>query len=189
MVSFGRSAVLRAGEVGPPTTGGHPTGAEHGAVPERLEAVVYSSPTAFGFTGTPRPTTLRGVEVLFDAHGMTIVRGEDGLLRTSISGAQDMAPDQVDSVFDQIRALMKDNAPVRHLLDGRGLTVNNMALRWKLAQNMRRQREYIFKSAIVHESATFRTIAGVVVRTSGRDNVQFFPTVEAAEAWLRSDDA
>lgn len=123
-------------------------------------------------------------EVLFDQFGLTMALSDDGIVVSTVHGAQNLPPDEADVLFEGIRAVMAAQAPVLHLLDGRGINVDSLAMRWKLAQHMNRQRALIKKSAVVSDSATTRTLGSVVVRTSGRTNVRFFRTVEEAKAWL-----
>jgi hypothetical protein len=126
------------------------------------------------------------VEVLLDEHGLTLVKTDDGLIRSRFCGTEDVPAHEADAVFARIRAIMAAHAPVRHLLDGRDITLDSLALRWKLAQHMGQQRAFIAKSAVVSGSTTTRTLASVVVRASGRTNVRFFKTMDEAEAWLLS---
>ena len=127
-------------------------------------------------------------ELLLSEHGLKLVKTADGLIRSFVEGELDLASEQADVLFEQIRGVMEANAPVLHLFDGRNLTLDSLALRWKLAQHMKRQRPFIKKSAVVTESATTRTLASVVVRTSGRKNVRFFKSTEEAEQWLLDDE-
>jgi hypothetical protein len=127
-------------------------------------------------------------EVLLSEHGLTLEKTDDGLIRAHLDGTQDIASEDADAFFDRIREVMKANAPVLHLLDGRDIAIESLALRWKLAQHMSKQSTFIKKSAIVSHSATTRILASVVVRTSGRKNVRFFKTMAEAEAWLIGDD-
>lgn len=120
--------------------------------------------------------------VFYDSPELRAVMRDDGVLHVVADGVA--TAEDVESYGSRMLKVCEDNAPILHLLDVRHLDTTDLAARWKLSELMKKQREFIKKSAVVGVDGSKRMMAQVVVKVSGRKNVRFFDNEKDATAWL-----
>jgi hypothetical protein len=119
--------------------------------------------------------------VLVDEPSIRVELTDDGaFLATPRTGAHI----SVEGVLDSIQPHLEAHAPVRYLVDARGLDELSLADRWKLSSRMKTNRRYIDRSAVFGLGAAQRFMLQVILRASGRSDVRAFERREEAERWL-----
>lgn len=92
--------------------------------------------------------------------------------------------DAVDEVFALTRPIFRERAPVRIIIDGRGFADMSMGARWRLAQHTKEQRPLIRHTFVFGLSEAMTFALRVVLRVSGRDNIELVGS--EAEAFQRA---
>jgi hypothetical protein len=92
----------------------------------------------------------------------------------------------VDEVFALVQPLFEARAPVRVIIDARGFADLSISARWRLAMRTKENRPLISRTFVFGLSDTMRFVARVIVRASGRRNIEMVDTEEEAHARARA---
>jgi anti-anti-sigma regulatory factor len=92
----------------------------------------------------------------------------------------------VDEVFALVQPLFEARAPVRVIIDASGFADLSMSARWRLAMRTKENRPLISRTFVFGLSDTMRFVGQVIVRASGRKNIEMVDTEEEAHARARA---
>jgi hypothetical protein len=88
----------------------------------------------------------------------------------------------VDEAFALTQPILEAMAPVRVIIDARGFADLSMSGRWKLAMRIRENRSLISRTFVFGLSETMNVVARVILRASGRTNIELLTSEEQAHA-------
>ncbi len=91
----------------------------------------------------------------------------------------------VDEAFGLVQPILESRAPVRVIIDGRGFADLSMSARWRLAMRVKENRALIRRTFVYGLSEAMTFVARVVVRASGRENIELVES--EAEARTRAN--
>ena len=78
--------------------------------------------------------------------------------------------------FEHFQPILERHAPARIIVDVANVESMTMSARWRLAERMKAQRRWIYRSAVYNVDETRRLVGGVLLRVTGRRNVVFVAT-------------
>jgi hypothetical protein len=120
------------------------------------------------------------VETLITHPHVVIEEHAPDLLVCRLRGEADAS--MVDEVFALAQPLLEARAPVRVIIDARGFADMSLSARWQLAMRIRENRQLISRTFVFGLSDTMLFIARVVLRASGRDNIDLVESEADAHA-------
>jgi hypothetical protein len=127
------------------------------------------------------PVTVR---VLVDHPHMILEEHAADLLVARVHGEAEVAA--VDEVFELVRPILRERAPVRIIVDGRRISDLSLSARWRLAMNTRDNRPFIRHTFVYGLSDPMNFAARVILRVSGRDNIEVVGSEQ--EAFARASE-
>jgi hypothetical protein len=92
--------------------------------------------------------------------------------------------DTVDEVYSRVRPIFEERAPVRIIIDAQGFADLSMSGRWRLSQHTKENRPFIRHTFVFGLSDTMAFVLRVILRASGRDNIDLVGS--EAEAFDRA---
>lgn len=92
--------------------------------------------------------------------------------------------EELEAYMDEQRPHLERLQPVLFLNNATDIQEGPLNLQWRLAQHMKRNAEYIRKSALFGLTPRKAFMVRAVVRAAGRDNVRIFDTRAQCEEWL-----
>lgn len=112
----------------------------------------------------------------------------DGILVVSVHGAAETI-DEFDEFFAAFQPQLEAHAPARVLVDLGNFHDASLSVRWKLAMRMKENRQWIARSATFGLTPAQTTIARIVLRAAGRDDIRVCASRAEAEDFLREASA
>jgi hypothetical protein len=122
------------------------------------------------------------VAILVNDSRYLIEETGEGSLFVKLAG--DAKDPDFDEFFEKFQFLLEERAPATVLIDATSLGESSLSLRWKLAMRMKKNREFILRSAVFGLSDRISTVVRIILRASGRTNVKIFETRGDAESWV-----
>ncbi len=126
------------------------------------------------------------MKVLIEGPFYRVEQTEDGIIKTTGWGSP--TAEQIGEYCARHRAMLKPIAPARSLMDASKIGDLSMSARWRFAQELKKNRTLVSRSAVYGLSPQLQTIMRILIRASGRTDLRGFPSESAALAWLRERD-
>jgi hypothetical protein len=123
------------------------------------------------------------VPVLVDEPDLRVELTETGIFHVRLRTTDR----EGDAILDAIQPHLEAHAPARYLVDVSNVRDLSLSERWRLAERMKENRQFIHRTAVLGVNSFLRFPVQVILRVSGRDNVRLFSERPSAERWLLED--
>jgi hypothetical protein len=122
------------------------------------------------------------VDPLYEHCSATIEELDERTLYLTIGG--DAREEDIDELFDVFQPLVEERTPTRILVDASRLSETTLRVRWEVLKRLRGNKPFVERSAIFGLSERLEALLQIVLKLSGRTNIQTYMWRHEAEAWL-----
>jgi hypothetical protein len=120
--------------------------------------------------------------LLATGHRFHVHELPSGILRVTVWGRGSRT--DVDELFNAYQPHLEQRSPALTLTDVTALDDLELSARWAFAERMRKNRQFVLRSAVIGLRPELEVVLRVLVRVSGRKDLRVFDRREDAEEWL-----